>query len=226
MAARPANPHLAYDILRVTAEMIEEKGPDSITMREVAERLGYSATTIYLYYKDKEQLLEAAIDRAFEWFGDSQMQAEATAADDIDVLRVRARAYVQWGMEHPNLYRAMFERAQRHSDERAQMRRRSYKAYVDAVERLMETGVLRCAEDVASIVNLSWATNHGLVSLVISGRMFGPIGEKVSAEEATARVMSMVDASLEQWLRAWAKEPPSTDAFGACEIGCDGQSEE
>jgi AcrR family transcriptional regulator len=204
MARRP-NPALAVDIVRVAADLIEEKGPDNITMREVAERLGYSATTIYLYYKDKEELLDAAIERAFEWFANTQDELAATVTG-VDVLRVRSRGYVQWGVEHPNTYRAMFERPQKNWAQATNARRRSYFAYRDAIQALMDEGVLRKAENIIDVVNLSWATNHGLVSLMISGRMFGPIGETISRQDAESRVHAMVDEAFEQWLCAWSVE--------------------
>ena len=203
MAARPANPALAVDILRVTTDLIDEKGFEGLKLREVAEKLGISATTIYLYYKDKDELLDAAVDRAFDWFSDSQEQAEA-GVSGVDILKTRARGYVSWGVEHPNLYRLMFERPQGYSPDRSGSRRRSYFRYLEAVKGLMAEGVLRSSESVEEIVSLSWAMNHGLVSLIISGRMFGTIGEAISAEEAKRRIIHMVDASMEQWLRAWA----------------------
>ncbi len=213
MAARPANPALAVDILRVTTDLIDEQGFEALKLRDVAEKLGISATTIYLYYKDKGQLLEAAVDRAFDWFGESQEQAVA-GLSGVEVLRARARAYVVWGIEHPNLYRLMFERPHGYSPDRSGARRRSYLRYLEAVQQLMDEGVLRPSESVQEIVSLSWATNHGLVSLIIGGRMFGPIGEAIPAEEAKRRLIHMVDASMEQWLRAWMAEgQESTDAI-------------
>lgn len=203
MAARPANPALGVDILRVTTSVIDEKGFEGLKLREVAERLGISATTIYLYYKDKNELLEAAVDRAFDWFSEFAEQAEA-GLSGTDVLRARARAYVTWGLEHPNLYRLMFERPQGYSVDRSGSRRRSYYGYLDAVKRLIGEGLLRPTESVEEIVSLSWALNHGLVSLINSGRMFGQIGEAISADEARSRIIHMVDASMEQWLRAWS----------------------
>jgi AcrR family transcriptional regulator len=206
MSARPANPALAVDILRVTTDLIEQNGLESLKLREVAERLGISATTIYLYYKGKDELLDAAVDRAFDWFADAQDQAEAgTPASGVDLLRARNRGYVTWGVEHPNLYRLMFERPQFYSAERSASRRRSFYRYIETVKRLTEEGVLRpSSESAESIVSLTWAMNHGLVSLIISGRMFGPLGETISAEEAKKRIVHMVDAAMDQWLKAWA----------------------
>ena len=223
--ARPANPALALDIVRVTADLVEQKGPDQMTMREVAERLGYSATTIYLYYKDKDELLQATIDRAFDWFADDQ-DAAAEASVGVDVLRARARAYVLWALQHPNVYRLMFEHPQRHSPERSHTRRRSLRHFAASVQRLIDAGELRCFENVDLMCNLVWATLHGLVSLIISGRMFGPIGESVSEEDAKVRIIAMVDASFEQWQRVWAVEPPATNEFGECGTGegCDSPS--
>lgn len=210
MAARPANPALAVDILRVTTDLIDEQGFEALTLREVAERLGISATTIYLYYKDKDELLESAVDRAFDWFAESQEQAIA-GVSGVDILRARARAYVTWGVEHPNLYRLMFERPQGYSPDRSGSRRRSLVRYLETVKRLSEEGVLRPSTSPEELVSLSWATNHGLVSLIISGRMFGPIGETISADEAKERIRQMVDASMEQWLIAWAADGGPTE---------------
>jgi AcrR family transcriptional regulator len=217
--ARRANPALAVDIVRVATDLIEEKGPDNITMREVAERLGYSATTIYLYYKDKEELLDAAIERAFEWFANYQDDL-ASKVSGTDILRVRSRGYVQWGIEHPMMYRAMFERPQKNWAQASAGRRRSYFAYRDAMQALMDEGVLRKTENVIDVVNLSWATNHGLVSLMITGRMFGPIGETISPRDAEARVHAMVNEAFDQWLCAWSVEgcAPEGSADGC---GCD-----
>lgn len=201
--ARPANPALAFDILRTTSDLIEEKGADALTMREVADRLGYSATTIYLYYKDKNELLEAAIDRAFERFADSQAEAAKSASGGLEVLEARSSEYVTWGIEHPNLYRAMFERRWQLSAERRQLRRRSHAAFADTARGLMEAGELKGSADVDELVNIAWATNHGMVSLIISGRMFGGVGEALSPEEAKNRARSMVAGSLRQLLAAW-----------------------
>ena len=210
MAARPANPALAVDILRVTADLIDEQGFEALKLREVAERIGISATTIYLYYKDKDQLLEAAVDRAFDWFGESQEQAVA-GLSGVDILRARARAYVSWGVEHPNLSRLMFERPQGYSPDRSGSRRRSFIRYLETVKRLIDEGVLLPSTSPEELVSLSWAMNHGLVSLIISGRMFGPIGESISTDEAKERIQRMVDASMEQWLKAWATHGGSKD---------------
>ena len=100
MAARPANPALAFDILRVTADLIEEKGHDALTMREVAERLGYSATTIYLYFKDKEELIGTTCEETFLGLLRALQAVEQHHKDPLQRLRVGCTQQTQIGRAH------------------------------------------------------------------------------------------------------------------------------
>lgn len=201
MAPRPANPELAGEILRVATELIEDRGADALTMRLVAERLGYSATTLYLYYQDKEDLIQAAVDCAFEEFASAQT---AAMARETGALRLRAgsRAYVSWGIDHPRLYRAMFERPQQRSPQRAVLRRESLREFGLAMQSLKETRELPLLEDVEIASGLAWATVHGLVSLTISGRMFG-FDAELDHGQTKARVLLLLDRAYEQWYRQW-----------------------
>ena len=53
---RTTNPKLQPMILQKTLELLQEKEPYEIGMRDIAEKCGVTATTIYRYYKDKEDL--------------------------------------------------------------------------------------------------------------------------------------------------------------------------
>ena len=53
---RLSNKDLEMKILRTTLELLSEKEPSEIGMRDVAKKCGISATSIYTYYKDKNEL--------------------------------------------------------------------------------------------------------------------------------------------------------------------------
>ncbi len=199
---RPANPHLAYDILRATADLVELKGPDGVTMREVAERVGYSPTTIYLYYENKDDLLDSAVNRAFEWFG-SQIEEAGAGLSNIQRIRNGAYAYVEWGIQNPGMYRLMFEHARTNvpSPEAVTARRHSWKFTRSLIAEAVESGELGKIEDLDAATNTIWATLHGLTSLSISGRLWTtPSNQK----EALAKSRALVDLLVDQWLTAWS----------------------
>src|SRR3954464_13628677 len=55
-------------ILDAAVAVIAEKGYWQARVAEIAAQAGVADGTIYLYYKNKEQLLMAAIDSAFDAF--------------------------------------------------------------------------------------------------------------------------------------------------------------
>jgi len=197
VAARPANPQLAHDILRVTAQIVEEKGAEKLALLEVARRLGYTRPTIYLYYKDKDELLQATIDRAFESFADAQDAAEE-GRPPASALRRRVAAYLDWGIEHPGMYRLMFEHPAEKPVDAARAAARA--RWLDRDRELLAHVFEDVPEEYRSALEVVdaglWGTAHGLVSLIISGRMFGQLGRAIGVDEAKARAQRIIEGIL------------------------------
>ena len=72
-AAEQLSPR-AREIVDAALELLEEEGPDGLSMRRLAERLGIRAPSIYKHLPDKQALEAAIISRGFE------LQAEAFEA--------------------------------------------------------------------------------------------------------------------------------------------------
>src|SRR2546428_13605803 len=65
-------------ILAAAGKLFDEQGYERFSLRQVAELIGYSPTTIYLYFKDKDDLLFTVVDEGFDRFG--QQLADAAAS--------------------------------------------------------------------------------------------------------------------------------------------------
>ena len=52
-------------ILEAAIKIIADEGYDKLTMRRIAKVIGYTPTTLYLYYKDKEQILEDIVREVY-----------------------------------------------------------------------------------------------------------------------------------------------------------------
>ena len=66
-------------ILRAATAVIIRQGYDKTTMSDIAEEAGVSRGTVYLYFKGKEELLEALL--YWEWTQYSQIWLEALESD-------------------------------------------------------------------------------------------------------------------------------------------------
>ncbi|MBE0475624.1 MAG: TetR/AcrR family transcriptional regulator [Coriobacteriia bacterium] len=219
MTARPANPRLALDILQATAELVEDKGPHGVTMRAVAERVGYSPTTIYLYFSNKDQLLNETEERAFEWLAEDLARA-ASSPSPLERIRQSARAYVEWALAHPEMYKLMFEHAYSaeplDADTWSEGIQRRRRALLDARERFeaaVAAGELDASTDVDAAVLVSWAALHGLVSLALSGRLMGP-SRVLPPGLLEKRVAELADVALDAWVTLWAPPGAAAEAAG------------
>lgn len=183
MCSRPANPELRAEIIRAAWSIVEECGPDCVTMRQVADRIGYSPTTIYLYFKDKSALLRDTVLAAFDDLNDT-CDLAMVGPTALDKMRQRSRAYVVWGLTHPGLYRLMFEAPLivAMTPEDTQRARRGLAAGADQIKIAIENGELGDVEDGRAFGNALWAGLHGTTSLSISGRLAGRAKEMTPAE--------------------------------------------
>jgi len=73
---------LRQTILTTAGELFLEQGYDHFSLRKVAERIGYSPTTIYLYFRDKDDLLFTVVDEGFTRFG-QQLAAAAASTEAV-----------------------------------------------------------------------------------------------------------------------------------------------
>lgn len=72
--------------INTTQEMIDEDGLDNISVRKIAERAGFHNSTIYLYFKDLDQLIMLASMKYFQEYSymlELQSQKDRTPAENF-----------------------------------------------------------------------------------------------------------------------------------------------
>lgn len=95
-------------ILDTALDIIIEEGFGNLSVRKLASRLGVTATTIYNYYTNKDEINLMIRIRGFEKLYDL-LQKRSAPFDDIEArLKAMIRAYVEFGLNHPSYYDIMF----------------------------------------------------------------------------------------------------------------------
>jgi len=200
VCARPANPELRSEILKAATRIVEQCGPDCVTMREVASEVGYTPTTLYLYFKDKHAILREIIVSGFDDMADA-MDASAVGPTPLDKLRQRARAYVVWGVMHPGLYQLMLESRIDADFTPEQTARivRGPAASGAVIDEAMTAGTLRGVDDPVTFGSAMWVATHGATSLAISrrlGNFASPLSAAETLETANRVADTLVNALL------------------------------
>src|SRR2546421_1112815 len=166
---------LRQTILTAAGELFLEQGYERFSLRKVAERIGYSPTTIYLYFHNKDDLLFTVVDEGFVRFGQQLAAAAESQEDPWERIIALGRAYVTFGLQNPVYYQLMFLQrtdflTQRQVGE-SQPRIASFRVLQQTVQQAIDAGVLRPG-DVESYSDVLWAVVHGMVSLAITMPMF------------------------------------------------------
>lgn len=94
-------------ILDAAMNLFIEEGFENVSIRRIAEKIEYSPATIYLYFKDKDEILFTLHVAGFEILYKKQ-QSVQSETDVLLRLKKHAEAYVSFGIENPEYYQLMF----------------------------------------------------------------------------------------------------------------------
>lgn len=176
--------------LCVAAErLFAERGPDAVTMRQLASELGVSPMTPYRYFHDKDDILAAVRANGFNRFAEALEKARAEGRSARGKGAAVGEAYVAFALEHPHTYKLMFDLNQPEEGkypELVEAGRRARATLSDYVNDLIAEGVL--AGDPEQIGTMFWAAAHGAVVLELAGKL--PPGTAKDLHHAMGQAMS------------------------------------
>lgn len=173
---------LRQSILDAAGQLIVEEGYQNLSIRKLAERIEYSPSTIYLYFKDKSEILSSICVEAFSELSEKLDELrEKHSSDPLEGLRQGLRCYIQWGLDHPNHYMVTFGTPWPIPKEgepclmtpEAEAVESSMSAGIDCFQRL-GAAIARCIEaghfppgNVNLMAQIAWTSAHGLASALI-----------------------------------------------------------
>ncbi len=182
-------------ILDAAAALFAEHGYQGFSLRQVAEQIGYSATTIYHHFEGKDDLLFTVADEGFSRFGTQLVAASDGASEPLARLKAIGRAYVEFGLSYPTYYELMFiERADFMLGYRVGERKPrlgSLDIVAQTIQEGMDRGVIRPGV-AATYANALWAAVHGVVAMHIAL----PVIDRAQAEATADAVLELVVTGL------------------------------
>lgn len=161
---------LRQSILDAAGALFLAEGYDGISMRRIAEKIGYTPTTIYIHFKNKDDMLLALLEEGYAQFGEALAEVAGRKRDPVRRLAAIGSAYLEWGLAHPMHYQLMF---MRRADFLAVSLAASRDGRVDsfgvllaAVQAALDAHAIREGDAMAHSLAL-WAVVHGVVALAV-----------------------------------------------------------
>lgn len=181
-------------LLDAASEMLLRGGPDSISLRKIASRVGTSTMAVYTAFGGKDGLISALFDEAFDRL--SAAQAAVQRSDEpLLWLRDLGHAYHEFALANPAYYALMIntimpvnESIRHATDADTALPARgisihpSYQFLYDAIVACIAEGSFPDTIEPLRIADAFWAVVHGLCSLELAG--FHPTAEEAKAQFA------------------------------------------
>ena len=160
-------------ILETAAKQFEENGLEKLTIRSIAKEIEYSPRTIYLHFKDKDELLYNLSIKAFTLFREA-FESVLTINEPFERLLAMNKAYFRFAFENPGFYDLMFIlKAPMNTDynkEGWDIGLRSHQILQEIVRDCQKAGYFK-SMDVEVMAFSIWSYAHGVISLKIRDRM-------------------------------------------------------
>lgn len=150
-------------------EMFVAEGYDSVSMRKIAHKIGYSATTIYLYFRDKNDLLHQICEQTFARLAQNIHAIGQLSDNPLEKLRSGLREYIYFGLKNPSQYEIVFIKPLP-IDLEVEFDKSNGRIAFDTLREVVGECVsanLLKHSDIELISQTLWAGVHGVTSLLI-----------------------------------------------------------
>ena len=169
-----SEPGLQRLILDTARQLLTADGYAELSMRKIANKIGYSVTSIYLHFSNKDDLVHALIDEGVDLLAELLQEADRVGTNPAARLEQLCTAYIRFGLERPEYYEIMYvlhpEYIKRYPAEKYRKARRNLAMFSSAIEDGVEERIF-WTEDPMLSANVIWSQLHGVVTLLISERV-------------------------------------------------------
>lgn len=162
-------------ILDASMKLIIDEGFENITMRKIADLIEYSPTTVYLYFKDKDEIFFHLHELGFQKMLEMNRNLPEIKNPLMRLYKM-GENYINFGMQNQEFYDIMFiqqapmDTIEKMAECNWSLGDTAIGALQNLLQECMEKGLIQKAP-VEAVAMAIWGMVHGLVSLAIRNRM-------------------------------------------------------
>lgn len=165
------------EILDAAEALYAEKGWESVTVDQVARSARLSRALVYVYFRDKEELLFSVGERAMRVLRDRFVEAAGSKQKGLEKIEAIGRAYMTYAFEFPHYFDfcARFHAhstspdADSHDLGCREAGDEAIAVVVQAIEAGIRDGSIRSNVGPSMMLAVTlWAFTHGLIQLAMA----------------------------------------------------------
>lgn len=186
------------DIIKAVRALIKAGGAREITLRKVAEKAGFSTTVVYNLFQNKATLITQAMDSDLLDLVKAMRNAMDEEAPHLENIRRVGRAYVTFGMRHPDQYALVFMERRPHApveSSRVEHGNLAQDPYAFACQLFIDLAAdgQIAPNQAEATAQIFWEGLHGMVSLRL---VFGENEPWFEHDEFNRHLDALIDVLL------------------------------
>lgn len=159
---------LRAELVSAARRLAETAGTtDGLSLRAVAREVGVAPNSVYLHFRDREDIFRAALVEDYDRLAE-HLQAAQTSGDPFENLRRVAGAYCAFATDHPASYRLIVQVVQAIPEGGPRPDGHSAAALqsmlLNAIQRCIDAGA-RTRSDADMLLAILWSALHGFLDL-------------------------------------------------------------
>lgn len=179
-------------IIDASRSILLKEGYRSFSLRRVAGRVGVTATSIYLHFKSKDDLIHTLIDESIQKLNEQLEETASEVTDPVSRLEELAWTYAEFALEHPREYQIIYfvssDEMARYPKEKFRQARKGYEILTRTIVDGIERGVMK-EDDPRTASYTFWAQLHGVMSVVLTKRLDNRIDQHDFIEQAIGHII-------------------------------------
>ncbi|MBC8371713.1 MAG: TetR/AcrR family transcriptional regulator [Planctomycetes bacterium] len=185
--------NLREQILVKARHLLVENGYINVSMRKVANLVGCTPTSIYLYFENKDALIHALIEEGMDSLHQKIEECLAATQDSAAQFKLMCRSFLEFGFANPEYYVIMFQLP---TDEMApfppdkyRRARRNLQEFADVLHKARAEQ--QPTVDPLIDATMVWSLLHGATSLYLAQRIDTRIPKELFVTRTVDYAISM-----------------------------------
>ncbi len=181
-------------VVDAAATILQEEGPEAVTVRKVSQKMGCSTKIIYSLFVNKEGLAQQLYLDGCKLLA-NEFEGTPKAANPAQHLLHLGEAYWQFGQRYSSYYKLMFGGAFadfKPDEESMNGTATAMRQLLSVISNAQEQGLIPGQYGTESVVRIFWASLHGVIHLYIGGHL----GDVQSAHAIYKQTLSLIVSSL------------------------------
>jgi AcrR family transcriptional regulator len=168
VSPRSADPAVRTALVEAAARVVAADGPRALTTRRLAAEVGSSTMAVYTHFGSMDEVRRAIRREGFARLS-VDLDGLHRSDDPVADLVAAGRVYLAFGLDNPELYRAMF--VDRPPGEDPDAGTGTFQRLVDEVRRCVAADRFHRVEPAMVEVWAGelWTMRHGMVTRALSG---------------------------------------------------------